>query len=77
MWWQTKSRVSLFVKMVHESFRKTVSLLVDCNPFGVEIYRTLEYGSNTMAFMSCNLVLISSSIMIGMFCLDLIQHKID
>lgn len=65
-----------FVKMIHESVRKPVFVLVDCNPFGVEIYRTLKYGSNTMTFMSHNLV-VSSSIMIGMFHLDLIQHKID
>lgn len=42
--------------MFHESVQRPIFVLVDCNPFGVEICRLLKYGSYTMAFMSLNLV---------------------
>ncbi|XP_074326541.1 uncharacterized protein LOC141664489 [Apium graveolens] len=57
----------LFVKRVHECFPDVpIFAIVDCNPFGFDIFKTYKYGSMKLAFMSRNLA-VASIRLIGLF----------
>lgn len=67
----------LFLNKVHKSLGKKVPVfaLVDCNPFGFEIFRSFKYGSQSMAHMSSNLV-VPSIKLLGTFYSDFERHRI-
>ena len=46
----------LFVKLVQKSLLDVpIFALVDCNPYGIDIFKVYKYGSMRLAFMSRNL----------------------
>lgn len=61
----------LFVRKVHEALKNVpIFALVDCNPFGIDIFKSYKYGSVNLAFMSRDLV-VASIRFLGFFFSDI------
>ncbi|VFQ80367.1 unnamed protein product [Cuscuta campestris] len=61
--------------MVHESLKVPIFAFVDCNAFGIEIFKSYKFGSG-LQLMSRNLV-VPSIELIGLFYSDLVERGME